>query len=322
MEYVACNLCNSKNHRQIYSIPDSKYFRDETFSVVECCNCGLGFTNPRPTRDEIGRYYPSTFYEYFDNEREFHDRRYLREAQMIERFAPRRREKRLLLDVGCANGDFPRVMRRRGWDVEGVEISEASKSINDFIVYKEEFDTIPIQEARYDAVTAWAVIEHVHDPKAYFEKARAVLKPGGVFVFLVTDFGSISSRYLFGEDVPRHLYFFTKPTVTKYLEQCGLKLSHVDYSNKIYGMRPSNWLHYYIRFRMRGRVMKWQDLPLSRPAFFAKHGLSRGLLANIRYCMYNPLIVPERVLLPLLERYQMLTGTYGIATYVAVKPRG
>src|SRR3546814_5417313 len=63
----------------------------------------------------------------------------------------------------------------------------------------------------YDVITAWAVLEHVHDPMSYFMKAASTIQSGGYFVFLVTNFDSISSRSLFREDVPRHLYFFSKP---------------------------------------------------------------------------------------------------------------
>ena len=49
---------------------------------------------------------------------------------------------KILLDIGCANGDFPRFMRKIGWQVEGVEISANSKSISDFKVYKEDFSQI------------------------------------------------------------------------------------------------------------------------------------------------------------------------------------
>jgi 2-polyprenyl-3-methyl-5-hydroxy-6-metoxy-1,4-benzoquinol methylase len=62
-------------------------------------------------------------------------------------------------------------MRRLGWKVEGVEVSSNAKLITDFKVYRQEFKDIPISEPRYDVITAWAVLEHVHDPMAYFKKA-------------------------------------------------------------------------------------------------------------------------------------------------------
>src|SRR5215469_18187139 len=203
MEAVACNLCGSLDHELLYRMPDTLFFKEKWFNVVECRQCGLGFVNPRPSFEEMGRFYPACYYEWFQKEQNFNDRRYEIEAAYVHRHmnpAPGR----LLLDIGCANGDFPRVMQRHHWSVEGIEVSATSQRITDFPVYSVPFPEIPIIEPRYDVVTAWAVLEHVHDPGAYFRKVAQVLRPGGIFVFNVPNFGSVTSRHLFREDVPRH----------------------------------------------------------------------------------------------------------------------
>ncbi len=215
METVTCNLCGSDKQRVVYKMPDFRFFPDEWFQIVECRRCGLGFVNPRPQPDEIFRHYPTSFYDSFDEEQTHHQKRYQAEADFIHQFI--QPDGKSLLDLGCANGDFPRFMRDRGWQVEGVEVSPNSRPITDFPSYTQDFTQIPVHEPRYDAVTAWAVLEHVHDPMSYFQKASQVLRPGGVMVFLVTNFSSISSRSLFLEEVPRHLYFFTEKTVRSYL---------------------------------------------------------------------------------------------------------
>src|SRR5437879_8656059 len=81
-------------------------------------------------------------------------------------------------------------MAARSWDVEGVEISQSPRRITDFRVYGQEFQDIPVNEPVYDAVTAWAVLEHVHDPMSYFRKASEVVKKGGLFVFSCRIFGA------------------------------------------------------------------------------------------------------------------------------------
>jgi len=316
MEKVVCNLCNSAEHRIVYSAPDIHFHRDEWFDVVECANCGLGFVNPRPDRDEIGKYYPSEFYDYFERDANWHRNRYAEEARYLEGIdAPRKR----LLDIGCANGDFPRFMREKGWNVEGVEVSTSSKPISDFPVYRQEFSTL-MGEPRYDAITAWAVLEHVHDPMSYFIKAGQLLKPGGLFVFLVTNFASLSSNGLFREDVPRHLYFFTEPTVKSYLERAGLSLLDADFNDNIYEMRPVSWLRYYAyRYLLRKRLT-WHDIPNTRAQFFERHNMSNTIGSNLKFAATHPFTLLDRVLMPLYERVQMLRRRYGIVTFVARKP--
>ncbi len=315
METIVCDLCGSKELLTVYEMPDILYFPNERFSVSECLGCGLGFTNPRPSRSEIGKYYPSAFFQYFDQD--WHRTRYQREAEYLKDIAA---DGAALLDVGCANGDFPRHMRALGWQVVGVEIGEAAREINDFPVHRCEFSEAPIQDCSVDAVTAWAVIEHVHSPSAYFAKSAAVLKPGGRLVFLVTNFQSWSSRYLYREDLPRHLYFFTEETVKRFMEAAGLKLVRADYTNKIYELRPVNWLRLIVYRYLLRKPLLWDDLPERPVAYFARIGRS-DWLAKVSYVLGNPFAVLDKLLMPFFELFGPKRITRGVVVFVAEKPR-
>jgi SAM-dependent methyltransferase len=301
-------------------MPDRVFFRNEFFRVVSCDQCGLGFVNPRPTFAEMARHYPPEYFEAVENSSHdrYLERRFRNEAAYLRPLEARRASP-LLLDIGCANGDFPRYMVARGWRVEGVEVSQASRRIHDFKVYPQEFQDIPVNQPTYDAVTAWAVLEHTHDPMTYFRKAAQVLKPGGLFVFLVTNFESIGSRRLFCEDVPRHLYFFTRSTVRRYLETTGFTLLREDNNRNIYKLAPLNWLAYQIQTRIHRRPFAWRDVPLTKREFLRDHGLQRGFRSSLRYAAYSPASVFGRLLLPFLETAEIMRKSYGISTYVARK---
>ncbi len=316
METVTCDCCGSSNYRVVYQKPDRLFFPDEFFQVVECCECGLGFVNPRPMPDEMSKYYPQAFYDEFTENEEQHQRRYVEEAKYLQQLEWNGTPP-LLLDVGCARGDFPRHMRKQGWLVEGVEPFGDLHTLSDFPLYRCWFPELPVVEPMYDAVTAWAVLEHVHNPGAYFEKAAQILKSGGLFIFLVTNFQSVSSRYLFWEDVPRHLYFFTASTVRRYLERNGFALEQIDYSKKIYSMAPRFWLHYILK-RLQGQQLVWPT-PDTYRQFLQKWDLSRNRYSLLRYGLVAPLSLADLMLMPLVERWQMLRHTYGIVVYVARK---
>jgi len=320
LERVDCNLCGSTQQTPVYEMPDTRFFPDETFTVVECSNCGLGFVNPRPSFAEMAKYYPRAYYQAQPTHdfKKYLTKRFEAEARYLREIEDRGGSRKLL-DVGCWNGDFPRFMKARGWEVEGVEVSDASEPITDFTVYNQEFQDIPADEPTYDAVTAWAVLEHVHDPMAYFRKASRVIKKDGQFVFLVTNFNSMVSRHLFGEDIPRHLYFFTRETVRQYLDKAGMTLEYEDNGRSIYKMAPANWLTYLVQTRLRGKPFTCKDVPLSSRDFRRAHGLSKGVGASLKYAAYSPSSVMERLLMPAVETAQSLRKNYGISTYVARK---
>jgi 2-polyprenyl-3-methyl-5-hydroxy-6-metoxy-1,4-benzoquinol methylase len=296
-------------------MPDVQFHRDEWFDIVECSSCGLGFVNPRPTFQEMAKYYPAEFYKYFDDAT-VHALRYKQEAEYLDGDQPGR----TLLDIGCANGDFPRYMIKKGWTVEGVEVSPNARAIADFPVYRQDFASFPHQNPRYDAITAWAVLEHVHDPMSYFRKAASLLKPGGRFVFLVTNFNSSSSRHLFREDPPRHLYFFTQKTVVRYLEHVGLRLERADYDDRIYDMRPVSWLRRWLLGIFLRRPLRFQDIPDNRMEYLARRRLSNYAIGNLSYAATHPLAVLDRITMPLYEQFQLMSRSYGIVTYVATRP--
>jgi hypothetical protein len=81
--------------------------------------------------------------------------------------------------------------------------------------------------AFFDAVSIWHVLEHTQNPSKVLREISRVLKPGGVLALAVPNFGSTQAR-LFGKnwfhlDLPRHLFHFTEPMLTKMLRDTGLE---------------------------------------------------------------------------------------------------
>ena len=313
METVTCNLCGSNEYTGVYSFLDNRYNNNEWFNVVECNKCGLGFVNPRPSRTEIGKYYPKSFFE--DIEDIDHSNRYIVESKYLSDITGGNRR---LLDIGCANGGFPRYMKGLGWEVEGVEVSLNSQRITDFKVYT-ELSEITLSPA-YDAITAWAVLEHVHDPMRFFTTVRELLVNGGQFVFLVTNFHSLGSRYLFVEDIPRHLYFFTEDTIRTYMNNAGLEFVRADYNYDIYGPFCTNWLRYYFYKYVLRRELKHEDIPIKYWDFLAARQLKGSIWSKLGYLISNPLSIPDYMLMPYYIRFEVANRRCAIVTYIARKP--
>ena len=128
-----CPLCKSGlflNHREIRDHAVSK----EVFMLCKCTNCGLLFTNPRPSEQEIKPYYD--FPEYYSHSDEKNDL-ISRVYQKVKKITIGRKLKLInslkqegnLLDYGCGTGELILAAQSQGWKVKGVEINDKARSI-------------------------------------------------------------------------------------------------------------------------------------------------------------------------------------------------
>src|ERR1035438_5896931 len=69
----------------------------------------------------------------------------------------------------------------------------------------------PSGQKQFDAVTLWAVVEHLLEPKQFLAKAWSVLKPDGLCFVLVQNMKSLAARALgarYRYLYPQHLNYF------------------------------------------------------------------------------------------------------------------
>ncbi len=151
--------------------------------------------------------------------------------------------KGILLDVGCATGDFLQHMKQTyGWSVQGVEVSAyAAKLARERYgvdVFTGTLGEACFSENFFDAVTMWDVLEHLHDPSNELKEIYRILKPGGVLALRVPNAASFDARifgsYWAGLDAPRHLYIFDKETLTHLLSKNGFEVISANSKNGSY----------------------------------------------------------------------------------------
>jgi SAM-dependent methyltransferase len=287
IESTVCNLCGSGDSEELYRCKDYRFrIDDREWPVVRCRRCGLAFLNPRPTREGVGKYYPPQFFE--GRSREALATRYLVQAEYLHGLEPGR-----LLDVGCANGDWMQLMAERGWSVAGIEPSRNAQNPHGLDVRHGTFpEAADFTPASFDAITAWAVFEHLHDPLAAFRKASDLLRPGGRLIALVTNINSLFSRYSYREDVPRHLYFFSEASLTRYAEAASMRLVSVSHDTRLYGgagrgtlsvqlwRRLGRSIDEYFTHRRTPIVERLKAKPVLGAATLAVAGLERVVLTD------------------------------------------
>jgi 2-polyprenyl-3-methyl-5-hydroxy-6-metoxy-1,4-benzoquinol methylase len=206
----------------------------ESFRLNQCTDCRLILTNPRPTQETIEKYYISDRYiSHTGGGSTLFDRIYRtvrnytidQKLSLIKKY----KEPGSLLDYGCGTGEFLKGAITKGWSASGVEPSSTARArINAGInIYRGLSDV----KGKYDIITLWHVLEHVHELNPTLTTLRSLLNPGGMLFVAVPNSSSYDASHYgaqwAGYDVPRHLWHFTKKPMIKLLSNHGLNVRQI-----------------------------------------------------------------------------------------------
>jgi 2-polyprenyl-3-methyl-5-hydroxy-6-metoxy-1,4-benzoquinol methylase len=146
-----------------------------------------------------------------------------------------------LLDIGTGNGEYLRLMKILGWDVEGTETDikavEYANTVLGIKVYTGFLSDIKLPSDTYDVLTLNHVIEHVHDPLELILECKRILKPGGRLVVLTPN--SLSwghkkfGRNWRGLETPRHIQVFSAANFATLASQAGIHIEKLSTSARI-----------------------------------------------------------------------------------------
>jgi len=121
-----------------------------------------------------------------------------------------------LLEVGAGTGAFAHSMFKKGWKVTALEPDAASrqKALDNYDINLLPIEALyQLEPAKYEVITLWHVLEHVHDLNTYMKTFHSLLKPNGRLIIAVPNYTSYDAgfykNYWAAYDVPRHLYHFS-----------------------------------------------------------------------------------------------------------------
>ena len=255
LEHVICDLCGSDDYKVCYRKPDNwLWLNDFEYPVVECQNCGLVYVNPRPVFEEMGKFYPNGYHDGRNDE--LHLQRYKDQFSYISKL-----DALAVLDIGCAKGDWLNYIHSQWTTVKlyGVDAFSDGVKFENISFLKEQLNEAELPNSYFDLITAWAVMEHVHTPDAYFYAVNKLLKPGGKFVFLVTNSDSIYGKKAYKEDIPRHLYHFNAKSLGRYAKKNGFRLDDISFDERFWDGSGKG----FFRFAMAKCLgMTWRDMRL------------------------------------------------------------
>ena len=287
-----CPWCGTPTDKTVLQLKDY-FLSKEDFAIMECPQCGLRFTNPRPASEVIGKYYQSeAYYSHQQNKKGLVPRIY----EFVKSFNIKRKvslaigdlPQGRLLDIGCGVGDFLVHVKEQGWKVQGVEPSEDAKKIAESrlgFLPKSPSDYSNFEEHSFDVITLWHVLEHIDDLHFQTSEIVRLLKPGGRLVLALPNYQSFDCHYYKEKwaawDVPRHLNHFAPDMLRGMFVSLGFQV--IDTQKLI-------WDSFYISY-MSERFLG-HSLPLVRGAWVGlrSNGKARknGMYSSLVYRFQKP----------------------------------
>ena len=183
-------MCGQVGRLRLEGLFDGRFGAPGTYAILQCTDCGLEQTWPRPGADELKELYERYYNAGIDSGSVY---RGLRERFFTSglyrlwlswdgdmSFHGRRGSGRLL-DVGCNEGRGLSLYADNGFQVEGLELNETAAALarqRGFRVH-----TTPLGQFRpsepFDVVVLANVLEYAWDPVQMLAEVRPLLRPAG-----------------------------------------------------------------------------------------------------------------------------------------------
>jgi SAM-dependent methyltransferase len=218
-----CRICERRGPaREVFEQPE-RMFR--------CRYCGSVQVEQIPTPELLAAFYGRDYLDRYTAgmpaarfEREM-PRRHAAKLRLVNRIS----HPRTLLDAGCGEGQFLALAQQAGWDCVGCDFGLRTAYPDGVVVKAGNLDQhLPFQDEMFDAVTNWAVIEHVRGPLQAVREMYRVLRPGG-HLFLDTPLAddwcerlAAARSHWFGP--PEHLHVLSALGLRTLVERAGFEV--------------------------------------------------------------------------------------------------
>ena len=270
-----CPICDESEFTPVREVIDH-LVSQEQFTIVKCNHCSLQFTNPRPNQKSIIKYYKSDSYVSHSNK----SNNIINLIYRLVRNVTLRQKLKLLnrhslsgslLDYGCGTGHFLSIAQTNRWSITGIEPDEdARAAAKDLLGSSQVFpslDSTP-ELHKFNAITMFHVLEHVHELNLTLTNLVNLLKPDGVMIVAVPNYRSHDAQKYeslwAAYDVPRHLYHFDSSTIAKLANKVGLK---------VVSQLPMRFDSFYVSLLSEKNMRR--SMPFIR-------GLLSGLVSNLK----------------------------------------
>ena len=153
-----------------------------------------------------------------------------------------------ILDVGCGLGSFLERADRAhpDWTLAGSDIDDEGVTTTRIrvpraIVHQASAEHHPFPPDSFDIITAWDVIEHVPDLGAVASAVARMLRPRGLFMFVVPVYDGVTGPLIRRLDKdPTHIH---KQSRAEWVAWAGMHFADVEWHGVVRYLVGRSYLH-------------------------------------------------------------------------------
>ncbi|WP_338732284.1 class I SAM-dependent methyltransferase [Mangrovimonas cancribranchiae] len=228
------------NNKSTYLTVKDHSVSGEDFQLIYNSEYDMLETYPQPKAEKLSEYYKSDNYiSHTDAKRNLFEKTYhlvrsislKRKLKLINSFASSEKK---LLDIGCGTGDFLQTALQNNWNAFGIEPNSHARTIANSKTNNQvyQIDTLEtFENESFDVITLWHVLEHLPNLDNEIKRLHRLLKPNGRIVIAVPNFKSYDAnhykKFWAAYDVPRHLWHFSKTSISKLFSKQHLKVENI-----------------------------------------------------------------------------------------------
>ena len=194
--------------------------------VLKCRGCGLVFKEAHPDAGAQCTVYGEGYTHFADADpplaADINSARQKLRRSLQLLGAPRSASEIQMIDIGCGEGQFVRILRALGYAARGID-PFLPERLAGFLLRRAEPADEPAASA--DVATLLNVAEHVADPLALFSSVRRLLKPGGVALVTCPYGDSWAQKSYRGRwchmALEEHLLFWTPASLERCFRRAG-----------------------------------------------------------------------------------------------------
>lgn len=228
-----CPLCHHSDFSPRLSATDHTA-TGESFTIARCTQCGFLMTNPRPSDEQLGKYYEAESYiSHTESKRGAINRLYLwvRNFNLALKFriCKENATDGSWVDYGSGTGSFVEYTRQKEQSITGFEPSLSAREV----ATKKGIETLPLEGYKnFDepiaCISMWHVLEHIPNFIEVLKVHAGKLSSKGILVIAVPNHQSYDAQFYkehwAAYDVPRHLWHFTQADFKNIASALNMKL--------------------------------------------------------------------------------------------------